>query len=565
MRDVDREETNFRILFDAIPNPSLLVDRKTGRIVLANRAASHLFGYTAEEWNRIGYVDLQAPDEGPASIELLRQSAPSGPYFHRSRGKDGSVIETRVRALDQFFEGRSCRALLLVPRRSEPAGQSQNALALAQSTARVGCFELYLPDDRSSAVDRWWSDEMCRILGLPPGWTSTEHPANLKFVHPDDEPMLAKARDALIERGEPYEIEHRVIRADGAIRYVRSTGRAGESGGRRRYVGTVQDITEYHAMREQLRQTQRLDGIGRLAGAVAHDFNNLLTVINGYSKHLLGKLPPGDAIREEIEQIADAGREAAELTNRLLAFGRKQVLKPVILDLNQVLRGSRTFLGRLLGPRIRMETLCGAGEALVWMDAVQLNEILLNLAANARDAMPDGGWLRLETDSVTSEVSIHPQAKPGRYVHLTVADNGCGMDRETRKRIFEPFFTTRERCGGSGLGLASVYGIVQQSGGWIECWSEPGKGARFDIHLPAPEPVNSLFDAAHEGREFADDSPSGLPRDGIRRDMPIPADARFSQEANRNRPRDPHGTPPHPAPIPSFACDSEEETSGCAS
>ena len=238
---------------------------------------------------------------------------------------------------------------------------------------------------------------------------------------------------------------------------------------------------------DQLQQAQRMESIGRLAGGVAHDFNNLLTVINGYAELLQDDEQLSDDHRTQVRQVSEAGRQAANLTQQLLAFSRKQLIEPRTLDLNAVVRSMTTMLGRLVGEDIELTTALEPDLAPVMADQGQLHQILMNLAVNARDAMPTGGALRIETAPVVvgaSGVAGHPDAVPGAYVSLSISDTGVGMDADTLKHIFEPFFTTKGRGEGTGLGLSMVYGIVKQSKGWIATASEPGKGTTFTVFLP---------------------------------------------------------------------------------
>ena len=238
---------------------------------------------------------------------------------------------------------------------------------------------------------------------------------------------------------------------------------------------------------EHYLQAQKLESIGRLAGGVAHDFNNLLTVINGYSVLVLRKLAEADPLRLQVDEIRKAGERAAELTQQLLAFGRKQLTRPQPVDLNSMVRESENMFRRLLGEDIELSTRVSSGVGLVLVDRGQIHQILMNLVANARDAMPVGGHLAIETSPVeidSRHAAAHPEATLGPAILLTVTDSGQGMDEQTRQHIFEPFFTTKGMAKGTGLGLATVYGVVQQSHGWIGVRSEPGKGSSFEIYLP---------------------------------------------------------------------------------
>jgi two-component system cell cycle sensor histidine kinase/response regulator CckA len=237
---------------------------------------------------------------------------------------------------------------------------------------------------------------------------------------------------------------------------------------------------------DQLRMSQKLEAVGQLAGGVAHDFNNLLTVISGYSELVLNRLPEGDDNRGKVEEIKRAAERAASLTRQLLAFSRKQVLQPTLFDLNHLVSDMSKMLRRLIGENIEMTTVIGEA-APINADPGQIEQVLMNLVVNARDAMPNGGRLTIETARVEIDeayASTHLSVQTGPYVMLAVSDTGCGIDEETQKHIFEPFFTTKEQGKGTGLGLSTVYGIVNQTGGHIWLYSEPAQGTVFKVYLP---------------------------------------------------------------------------------
>ena len=252
-------------------------------------------------------------------------------------------------------------------------------------------------------------------------------------------------------------------------------------------LGTWQDITERKLLEEQLRQSQKMEAVGQLAAGVAHDFNNLLMVICGYSESLLAELPQGRH-RELVAAISDAGEKAALLTRQLLTFSRKQLVHPQVLDPNTVIRQTQQLLQRLLGEDVQIETSLTPEAELVRVDPGQLEQVVINLSVNARDAMPTGGTLGIETETVELDADFcrqHAEAVPGRYTRLSVADTGTGMSPEVLQRIFEPFFTTKQPGKGTGLGLPTVYGIVKQCGGFIEVRTQVGQGTRFQMYFPA--------------------------------------------------------------------------------
>ncbi len=252
---------------------------------------------------------------------------------------------------------------------------------------------------------------------------------------------------------------------------------------------------DWKKLQEQFQQAQKLESIGRLAASVAHDFNNMLSVINGYAELLLKKLPPNDPLRTSVMRILEAGQRSSDLTRQLLAFSRKQTLQPRVLDLNNLLRNLEKMLSRLIGEHIDLKLILAQNLSYVMADPAQMEQVIMNLVVNARDAMPEGGKLTIETADVILDENYartHVGIEEGKYVMLTVTDTGHGMDKETLNRIFEPFFTTKQQGKGTGLGLSTVYGIVKQSGGHIWVYSELGRGTSFKILLPAMEAKREL-------------------------------------------------------------------------
>jgi signal transduction histidine kinase len=290
-----------------------------------------------------------------------------------------------------------------------------------------------------------------------------------------------------------YETELRMRAKSGAWRWILARGKVvarDAQGQPLRATGTHLDITEAKRLEQQFLQAQRLEAVGRLAGGIAHDFNNLLTAILGYSAIVLRRLSPDDPSYKHVEEIHKAGDRAATLTRQLLAFSRQQTLVPVVLSLNGVLSDMENLLHRLIGEDIELVLRLHPGLHPVQVDRGQIEQVIMNLVVNARDAMPDGGACTMTTANIDGEVA-GGQLPPGAYAMLAVTDTGCGMDAATQARLFEPFFSTKDPGKGTGLGLATVFGIVKQSGGHIEVSSEIGHGTTFTIYLPvtaAPQP-----------------------------------------------------------------------------
>ncbi len=261
-------------------------------------------------------------------------------------------------------------------------------------------------------------------------------------------------------------------------------------------IHVVRDITERKKLEDQLRQPQKMEAIGQLAGGIAHDFNNILTAIIGYSHLLQLKMHESDPLRSNVAHILDASERAATLTSSLLAFSRKQVINLKLVNVNELVKKSEKLLKRLIREDIDFRTDCADGEITVMADSLQIEQVLMNLVTNARDAMPDGGSLTIKTVQVSLDQSfekLYGYGKAGDYALVTVADTGAGMDEKTREKIFEPFFTTKEQGKGTGLGLSMVYGIVKQHDGYITVYSEPGEGTTFNIYLPAAKPQQEVL------------------------------------------------------------------------
>ncbi|MBI5086458.1 MAG: PAS domain S-box protein [Acidobacteria bacterium] len=485
----------FQAVVEAAPQPLISLDLD-GRVTQFNRAAETVFGTSRQQvlgtisvhaagWilgssevaatlrdgHAVHGIPLSHTTESGRKLELTVSAAP----LH---GPDGEVTGVVAMIVDETDRRQAERA----------AAESAESLRLSQRLACLGSWQVRFEEGEapdSARQEIHWSAELLNILGLPPAAALARWNGIIDFVHPEDRRGLEAALDRARIHGGTFEMQCRVIRADGReiaarISVLSEIDRADYSVC---LTGALQDITQAKLLEEQLMQSQKLEGLGRLAGGVAHDFNNLLTVINGYAGLTATQLSADHAAARYIPLIQDAVDRAGSLVARLLAFSRKQVSKPRTIDLNAIALGSEEILSRLIGEDINLVMRVSPEPLWIRADPGHIQQVLMNLAVNARDAMPKGGVLTISTNHRT-------EASGGGQAVLTVADCGEGMDSETISHIFEPFFTTKEQGRGTGLGLATVHGIVHQSGGTIQVRSRLGEGARFEISLPlcpAPE------------------------------------------------------------------------------
>ncbi|MGE3189601.1 MAG: PAS domain S-box protein, partial [Vicinamibacterales bacterium] len=461
-----------------------------------------VLGYAADALvsGRIPFDVLIHPDDrARVAREVADQTAAGACEFtqeYRLVSPDGTVCWVR----DQTSVARDAAESVLyyegVIQDITAQRQAEASLRL-QSAALTAVSNAIVITDRAGVIE--WVNPAFSVLT---GYTAEEaigrNPRDLLKSGVHDEAFYADMWQTLTA-GAVWEGEITNRRKDGSlyVEYQEITPVTDGPGRISHFVGIKRDLTEQILLQQQLIQAQKLEVVGRLAGGIAHDFNNLLTVINGTADFILEDLPEGDPIRNELQPIREAGRRAAQITRQLLAFSRKQVVVPVRLDLPAQLDGMRAILRRLMGEDVSVVVETDDRVAPVLLDPTQLEQVILNLAVNARDAMPDGGTLRLSVSMVSLDATRAERLQecpPGPYVRLSVMDSGRGMTQEVLSRIFEPFFTTKGQGKGTGLGLSTVYGIIRQAGGGIEVTSEPGRGTAFDVHLPVA-PADALVDA----------------------------------------------------------------------
>ena len=484
-RELRESEERFRSVFES-DMLGIFFGLPGGEMTEANDYALHLLGYSRDDLlaGRLRGDAIRPPEFAHLAGEAMRQAHATGssePFETEFIRKDGTRVPvlTGIAFIGPARDFGVAFALDLTERRrtEQRLAESERYLERAQALAHVGTWDADL-----ATMTANYSSEMLRIHGMPPGSHSVTYADFLASIHPEDRARVEESIRRAMKQPSDHKFDHRVLRRDGTVRVVEATSQTVQDASDRpvRIIGSAQDVTERRFLELRLREAQKLEAIGRLAGGVAHDFNNLLTVILGFSETLLEGLPAGDERRASAEQIRAAGRRAAGLTQQLLAFGRQQVFRMQVFDLNAVLTEMRDILQRLIGEQIEIAISPDAGQCLVKADRGQIEQVILNLALNARDAMPAGGRLGIATRNVEPSTG-EPRAP---WLQLAVSDTGMGMSPEVQAHIFEPFFTTKEAGQGTGLGLATVHGIVNQTGGHIEVSSAPGEGTTFRVFLP---------------------------------------------------------------------------------
>jgi two-component system cell cycle sensor histidine kinase/response regulator CckA len=476
-------------------------DIPTGTLVWSHELY-RIFGRKPEEFvpTHEAFLELVHPEDR-APIEAVLEGALSAqrPYD----------CEVRIVRPDHSLRVLHTRGRVIFDARGKPLrmfGTAQDITARKRVEGQLRASEERFQQLAQNIGELFWiwDREQRRMLYVSPAYETicgrsceslyqeAEPRAWLDTIHPEDRERLLRV--GAEQREAAYDEEFRIVRPDGAVRWIhaRAFPVREPDGQIKREVGSARDITaekeaaaELRRLEEQLRQAQKMEALGRLAGGVAHDFNNLLAVIAGHSELLTTGSPGPEEWRESVAEIGQATQRAAALTRQLLAFSRREIQEPKVLDLNAVVADAEKMLRRLIGEHVQLTLALQADLSPIRADLGQLNQVLLNLAVNARDAMPRGGRLRLETREVDLDAAAPLGARSGRHVRLTVTDTGCGMTPEVQARVFEPFFTTKAEGLGTGLGLSVVLGIVQQSGGRLAMESQPGVGTAVHVDLPA--------------------------------------------------------------------------------
>jgi PAS domain S-box-containing protein len=445
---------------------------------------------------------------GPRGASLVTLVVAAVAVWHTARGGGPFLLDS----VNSTLLVVACYLLVLVvtglavasavwserDRATRALQQSEERLRIALDSARMGIW--YWSVEHNTLT---WDENLRRLYGLGPGEVVTSYEQFIRRVHPDDREFVSRSVQHALATGESLDYEFRILLPDGRVRWIADLGRVGRDlDGTPRYLtGVCLDVTERHASEERLRQSHRMESVGRLAGGVAHESNNQMSVVLGATSFILSRSDLPQTVRDDVEHIRRAAERTSAVTAHLLAFSRRQILRPTVIDLNAMVTNGETVLRRTMGEDCTVILRPGDRVPPIRADAGRLEQVLLNLTLNARDAMPKGGTLTVETfvASLSEDYARNRPGvvvRPGTYAVLAVTDTGHGMDRETLGHVFEPFFTTKGVGHGTGLGLSTVYGIVKQSDGYVWAYSEPGRGSTFTVYLPVVEPVATVAPAS---------------------------------------------------------------------
>jgi PAS domain S-box-containing protein len=490
---------------DSAVNGIAIVDAN-GLHSYVNVAFAQMMGYdSTESIIKRPWKEIYAPqDLVKVEAEIRESLRKNGKWYgpmtiHR---RDGSAlpVEMSITMLPDVGVVCVCRDVSL--RRNAEKAREEAETKFRMLVEKVAAIS-YIAELGIHGEWIYVSPQVEAIFGFPPSEWLTDSREWIKHVHPEDH-KIVEAAEGASQRGEPFQAEYRVVRKDSRVIWVSDTAVVVEGSNAHPLMeGIIVDITERKQLETQLQQARRMEAIGRLAGGIAHDFNNLLTIIKGYTELAQKRPRITPELQADVERIEDASERATTLVRQLLAFSRRQVLQPKLLDLNSIVMGLDKLLRRLMDNGIEMTTAPGKNIGTIKADPGQMEQVIMNLVVNARDAMPQGGRLTVETTNVDLDAAYandHTSVKPGRYVMLAVSDTGMGMSPETVAHIFEPFYTTKESGRGTGLGLSTVYGIVKQSGGYIWVYSEVGRGSSFKVYLPRVEQAAEPLPVVKSGR-----------------------------------------------------------------
>ncbi|MFA7624835.1 MAG: PAS domain-containing protein [Pusillimonas sp.] len=497
--------------FESHPDPMLVYDPETMLILEVNRAATSVYGYSRDEFLSLSITAIRPPEDIARVAAFIKQLDPrrrSEGNLWRHLTKDGRILYVNIVSEPITFNNKAVRVVAVhdvtatagllghvngqnpaLPRAESGTEQQQRLskyeanLRMAQRLLGLGFWSLNL--DTLKLV---WSDNIYDIYGVSRTGFGHTPDAYFACVHPDDRAGFQAAFAAFATNPTPtFDIRHRILRPDGKVIHIRGVAELSLSAEGRILNGVIQDTTEQHDVAERLHQAHKMEAVGQLTGGVAHDFNNLLTVIMGNAELLKESLEDQPSLRVFADMSSKAAERGAELTNRLLAFARRQPLEPDVLDTNKLVASMEALLRRALTEDVEIELVRGGGVWPIEVDAGQLESAILNLGINARDAMPNGGKLTIETANAHLDDNYacqHHDVKAGQYVMISVSDTGSGMPPEVASRAFDPFYTTKPVGKGSGLGLSMVYGFVKQSGGHIKIYSEQGEGTTIRLYFP---------------------------------------------------------------------------------
>ena len=500
-RELRRSEDRYRTLFDMNPYPMWVYDRETLCFLEVNCASVNRYGYTRSEFLGMTILDIRPAEDVPAVKALLdhheEEWMPVGTWRHRMRS--GEIIDAEVSSHPFSFEGRPA-ALVAVrdvsdrKRAEDELQKAQGRMQFALQASGLGLWEATVHPRETH-----WSTTLEAMHGLRPGTFGKTLGAFLTTIHPEDRERVLREHRAAIRGTADMSLEYRTLWPNGTVRVIRASGQVFRDahGNATRVAGVAMDVTEQQAMEDKLRQSQRMEAVGQLAGGIAHDFNNLLMVIDGNTDLAIRALERTSPVRRDLQEVRQAAIRAAKLTGQLLAFSRKQTLVTEAVDIDQLVGDVAPMVRRLIGEDLEVKCDLGAQGAMTVVDPAQLQQAIINLAVNSRDAMPSGGILTIATATKhfsRTDASQHSDLEAGYYVSILVKDTGCGMDQQTLTRAFEPFFTTKDVGKGTGLGLSSVYGTVKQSGGHVAAESAVGIGTAITIYLPRVLDVETIDD-----------------------------------------------------------------------